>query len=175
MSLPGLASPWIGRQVRFFNPTSLPKRFRRGRLDRIGRLEEPRIYRAGRRDGPYRGLDVLQRDVQGRWISPVWSGGLRSRRWDARAFSNASDHNSEPNRTSGLFPCRDGPPGLGRAIRSSLRIGQGSRRALQETSCGNGRCKNRTSFHLSRHEEPWLRPRSFHRWGLWSRLSSLSW
>ena len=44
-------------------------------------------------------------------------------------------------------------------------------RAWIETFAGNGRCKSRTSFHRGRRGERLLRPRSFHRWGLWSQIS----
>ena len=49
------------------------------------------------------------------------------------------------------------------------------RRAWTETFADSGRCKSRTSFHRVRRGERLLHPRSFRRWGLWSRISILSW
>lgn len=39
----------------------------------------------------------------------------------------------------------------------------------------SGRCKSRKSFHRVRRGERLLRPRSFHRWGPWSRIPIPSW
>src|ERR1035437_9693527 len=49
------------------------------------------------------------------------------------------------------------------------------RRAWTETFADSGRCKSKTSFHRVRRGESLLRPRSFRRWGLWSRILFLSW
>jgi len=70
-------------------------------------------------------------------------------------------------------------PGLQRAgvIHSSTQTYPPAwhRRAWTETFADSGRCKSRTSFHRVRRGERLLRPRSFRRWGLWSRISILSW
>ena len=70
-------------------------------------------------------------------------------------------------------------PGLQRAgvIHSSTQTYPPAwhRRAWTETFADSGRCKSRTSFHRVRRGERLLRPRSFHRWGLWLRISILSW
>jgi len=49
------------------------------------------------------------------------------------------------------------------------------RRARTETSPDSAGRKSRTSFHRVRRGVRWLRPRSFRRWGLWSRILILSW
>ena len=49
------------------------------------------------------------------------------------------------------------------------------RRAWTETFADSGRCKSKTFGHRVRRGVRWLRPRSFRRWGLWSRISILSW
>src|ERR1017187_2221032 len=67
--------------------------------------------------------------------------------------------------TSGCYPQQ--PPGLGPVA--------SYRRAWRETFADNGRCKSNKSFHRVRRGERWLRPRSFRRWGLWSRILILSW
>jgi hypothetical protein len=43
-------------------------------------------------------------------------------------------------------------------------------RAWTEIVAGNGRCRSRTSCHRAQRAARWPRPRSFRRWGLWSRM-----
>ena len=49
------------------------------------------------------------------------------------------------------------------------------RRAWTETFVDSARSKSRTSFHRGRRGERSPRPRSFRRWGLWSRALTRSW
>jgi hypothetical protein len=87
-------------------------------------------------------------------------------------FVRANDANRAP------VPARGNHPLVLRVIiHSSIQTCPPAwhRRAWTETFAGSARCKSKTSFHRVRRGERWLRPRSFRKWGLWSRILILSW
>src|ERR1035441_956993 len=98
------------------------------------------------------------------WFSPPQARGLRVGRRPDGQGQGQCEASTDGEVCIGVI--HSSLPACGRAWRQ---------RPWTETSAGRGRCKSRTSSHRVRHGGRLLRPRSFRRWGLWSRFSFLSW
>jgi len=104
------------------------------------------------------------------WPSQARVRGILNR--DHQFFVCMNDENSDPAGIRGNH-ARIGCVFIHSSIQTCPPSGR--RRAWTETFADSGHCKSRTSFHRVPRGERLFRPRSFRRWGLWSRISFLSW